>query len=56
MTIGIAFLLTERGLCLGCVISPDEAKQTLSTQEDLKSAMIEATSQMLGEGLLIYLE
>jgi hypothetical protein len=39
-----------------CVIRPDEARQTLSTQEDLKMAMIDAARQMLCKGLLIYLE
>jgi hypothetical protein len=50
-------LVNGRRTALGvCVIRPDEARQALSTQEDLKMAMIDAARQMLGEGLLIYLE
>jgi hypothetical protein len=39
-----------------CVISHGEARQSLSAQEHLKMAMIDAARQMLGEGLLVYLE
>jgi hypothetical protein len=46
----------KRTVLGACVIRPDEAGQTLSIQEDLKAAMIHAARQMLGEGLLIYLE
>lgn len=49
-------LVNGRRTALGvCVIRPDEAEQTLSTQEDLKVAMIDAARQMLSKGLLIYL-
>ena len=50
-------LVNGKRTALGvCVISPDEAKQTLSSQEDLKTAMIDDAKQMLGEALLICLE
>ena len=49
-------LVNGKRTALGvCVIRPDEAKQRLSTQEDLKMAMIEAGRQLLGEELLSYL-